>query len=796
MKKIILLLLLTFSLTLSQTTIPKYEMRGVWIASLGIDWPSNTGTTTTVMNEQKNQLQTILNSHRSYGLNAVYFHIRPLCDAAYKSSIEPWSRFITGQQGAAPTDPTYDPLQFAIEESHKRGMELHAWLNPYRALQTTGSVSSLSPNHVINTHPEWIIKCNGTEYRFLNPGLPEVRNYVTSIVMDIARRYNVDGIHFDDYFYPYSEYGAFNDDAAFQLYPNGFTDKASWRKNNVNLLLKMINDSLKAVKPYVKFGVSPSGNPSVNNSIFITPADWLKGAYRDVNGILQQGDPYIDYIMPQLYWVSYNNQLGNWSGTTFLNGRDLYIGLPAYRYVESGWSPGEISWEMKTNRSTPTIKGGVFFSSRSLISNLAGCNDSLEYNYHSQPSVTPKMAWLPGSNTQPNAPTNLRYEYNLSTSNYELLWDKPTATLNGDTAVSYLVYRFTSAQGNVNEQKNIFGHTGVEFLEPTYARFSVTEGNYYGVTAFDRYSNESSLSNIIMFDTTGLIPGSPNLLTPANGANNLTSTTTLSWAAVPNSLRYRVQIATDPLFTDIIYDLREYRSTSAVFSKIAASSTYYWRVRAYGFGGGGEYSAIHTFKSGIPSTPTLLEPTHANLNVPLNPTFKWTSIDNAANYKFQLATNSNFSTGVIKDTTINDTTIYVENLEPLKNHFWRVAASNPIGTSAWTQYFGFKTGTTIVGTDEENVNPANFKLDQNYPNPFNPSTLINYEVPAAGLIRLSVFDVMGREVAELVNEMKTPGKYSVEFNTSAYGENFSSGVYFVELRSGTFRSVKKLMFLK
>jgi uncharacterized lipoprotein YddW (UPF0748 family) len=796
MKKTLLLLFVTFSIISAQTTIPKYEMRGVWIASLGIDWPSSTGTTISVMNAQKTQLQTILDSHRSYGLNSVFFHIRPLCDAAYKSSIEPWSRFITGQQGAAPADPTYDPLQFAIEESHKRGMELHAWLNPYRALQTTGSVSSLSPNHVINTHPEWIIKCNGTEYRFLNPGLPAVRNYVTSIVMDIVRRYNVDGIHFDDYFYPYTEYGAFNDDAAFQLYPNGFTDKSAWRKNNVNLLLKMIDDSLKAVKPYVKFGVSPSGNPSVNNSIFCSPADWLKGDYRDTTGVLHTGAPYIDYIMPQLYWVAYNNQLGNWSGTTFLNGRDLYIGLPAYRYVESGWSPGEISWELKTNRTVSTIKGGVFFSSKSLVNNLAGCNDSLEYNYYTQPSVTPKMAWLPGSNTQLNPPTNLRYQYNLSNNSYELQWDKPTATVNGDTAVSYLVYRFTTSQGNVNEQKNIFGQTGVEFLDPNYAKFSVTEGNYYGVTAFDRYSNESVLSNVILFDTSGLVPGTPGLLTPANGANNLTSTTTLSWSAVPNTLRYRVQVATDPSFTEIIYDLREYRGTSAVFARIAVGNTYYWRVQAFSYGGSGEFSTVHTFKSGIPFTPVLLEPTHANLNVPLNPTFKWTSIDNATSYKFQLATNSNFTTGVIKDTSLSDTTIYVENLEPLKNHFWRVAAFNSIGTSAWTQYFGFKTGTTVVGTDETDPFPSQYKLDQNYPNPFNPSTVISYEVPQTDRVTLKVFDVMGREVALLVDEVRSPGKYSIEFNTNSYNENFSSGVYFVELRSGTFRSVKKLMFLK
>lgn len=796
MKKIFLLISLITTLLTAQTTIPKYELRGVWMASLGIDWPSSTGTTTSVINAQKTQLQSLFDAHRASGNNSIFFHVRPLCDAVYKSSIEPWSRFLTGQQGAAPADPNYDPLQFAIEEAHKRGMELHAWLNPYRALQTSGSVSSLASNHVINTHPEWIIKCNGSEYRFLNPGLPAVRNYVTSIVMDIVRRYNVDGIHFDDYFYPYAEYGTFNDDATFALYPNGFTDKAAWRKNNVNLLLKMLNDSIKTVAPYVKFGVSPSGNPSVNSSIFITPADWLKGEYRDANGVLQQGPAYIDYIMPQLYWVSYNNQLGNWSGTTFLNGRDLYIGLPAYRYVESGWSPSEIAWEMKTNRTTPTIKGGVFFSSRSLTSNLAGCVDSLKYNYYSQPSIPPKMNWLPGGNGKPNAPTNLRFEYNLSNDSYTLNWDKPTPSTTGDTAVSYLVYRFTSPSGDINEQKNIFGHTGVEFLDPTYAKFSVTEGNYYGVTAFDRYSNESVLSNVILFDTVGLTPAKPSLLTPADGVNNLTSSTTLSWSLVPKALRYRVQVATDPNFTNIVYDLREYRGTSAVFNKITASTTYYWRVKAYSYGGGGEYSVVRTFKSGIPAAPTLISPPHATLDVPLNPTLKWSSIDNATSYKLQLGTNSNFTTGVVVDTTVSDTTIYVQNLDPQKTYFWRVAAFNSIGTSAWTSFFGFKTGNTTVNVDESNAIPYQFRLEQNYPNPFNPSTIINFEVPTADKVELKIFDVTGREVAVLANETKSPGRYTVEFNTSNYNENFSSGVYFAELKCGALRTVKKLMFVK
>ena len=499
MKNLLTLLLLFFISTnlFSQFNSPKRELRGVWIAALGIDWPSSQGTSSTVIQNQKNQLTGIFDSHRSYGLNAIFLHMRPLCDALYKSNIEPWSHYITGTQGTPPSDPNYDPLTFAIEEAHKRGMELHAWLNPYRAESQYGS--PVSAYHVINMHPEWIIKCNGSEYRFLNPGLPEVREYVVQIVMDIVNRYNVDGIHFDDYFYPYQEYGTFNDDATFTMYPNGFTDKAAWRKNNVNLLLKMINDSLEVLKPWVKFGISPSGNPAVNTSIYCDPAAWLKGNYIDSTGTAYSGVPYIDYIMPQLYWSRYNGLLGSWTSTSFLNGRHLYVGQGAYRYGSSAMSDDEAAWEIVTNRSTSSVRGGVYFSSKSLTNNLGYCNDTLKYHYYTHPAITPKMEWIEGGIKKPNVPTNLRFEINASTGKNEMHWDKPAPTLNGDTAFAYVIYRIENSQPEIEDSTNIFGLTGTTFLSSNDSRYSVTKGNYYAVTAIDRYSNESEISNIRVF---------------------------------------------------------------------------------------------------------------------------------------------------------------------------------------------------------------------------------------------------------------------------------------------------------
>ena len=545
LKKIIILLCF-FSLTaFGQFESPKREMRGVWIATVtDIDWPYVQGTSSMDISNQKNQLITILNSHKSYGLNAVFFQVRTICDALYKSSYEPWSNYLTGTQGTAPSDTSYDPLQFAIQEAHKRGMELHAWINPYRAELSGGS--PVSANHVINQHPDWIIKCSSTQYRFLNPGLPEVRNYVTKIVMDIVRRYDVDGIHFDDYFYPYTEYGSFNDDSTFANYSNGFTDRAAWGKNNVDLLVKMINDSIKAVKPWIKFGISPSGNPSVNSTIYVDPAAWLAGTYTDTHGTAQSGEPYIDYILPQLYWEHYNNLLGVWDSPSFLHGRHLYTGQAAYRYTE--FSPGELSWEISTDRGTSTVSGSVLYNSNSVTRNLGNCNDTLEYRYFAHPAITPKMAWLDNSNDKPNAPANVRFELNPTTWKYELNWDKPAPSVNGDTAFIYVVYRSASNPPNINDSTNIFGITGLTYLSSDYSKYSVTKGQYYAVTAIDRYSNESSESNAATLNLLTLIPGKPSLLTPVNLSSNLSTSANLTWSGDTNTVRYMVEVSQDSTF--------------------------------------------------------------------------------------------------------------------------------------------------------------------------------------------------------------------------------------------------------
>ena len=234
---IILIIIVLFTFNYSQSNNPKREFRGAWIATvLNLDWPSSPYLTT---EQQKKQLLDILDGLQEAGINAVVFQIRSECDAMYQSSIEPWSYWLTGQQGKAP-NPFYDPLKFAVEEAHKRGMELHAWMNPYRAVRSAGNYTN-STNHVSQQHPEWILQFGNL--KILDPGLPQVRNYVTSIIIDLVSRYDVDGIHFDDYFY---QQGITTEDAnTFQNYSRGFTNLGDWRRDNVNLLVKQIYDSIQ-----------------------------------------------------------------------------------------------------------------------------------------------------------------------------------------------------------------------------------------------------------------------------------------------------------------------------------------------------------------------------------------------------------------------------------------------------------------------------------------------------------------------------------------------------------------------
>ncbi len=479
----------------SQSIPPKREFRSVWIATVtNIDWPSSKTLTPAA---QRSEYINILNRHKSNGMNAVVTQIRPSCDAFYQSSIEPWSEWLTGTQGVAP-NPFYDPLIFMIDEAHKRGMEFHAWFNPYRAV-VNKNTSSVSSNHISVTRPEWIREYGNL--KLLDPGLPQVRDYVTRVIMDVVRRYDIDGVHFDDYFYPYPQSGlVFQDSATFANYPNGFTNKDDWRRNNINLLIKMISDSIKAVKPHVKFGISPFGiwrNISSDPRGSATSGfESYSGIYADSRKWVQEG--WLDYINPQIYWnigysvAAYDVLVAWWANNSF--GKHFYTGNAAYKIGSSSpsaWlNPSEMPNQIRLNRNNVVVKGMNFFSSKSITNNLLGIQDSLRNNLFKFPALVPEMKWI--DSIPPLPVTNLSAVRNQN--GVLLTWQKPADS----TAKRFVIYRFDdSISININDPRNILVITyndTTSYLD-TKAIAANTQSVTYVVTSLDRLQNESIVNS-------------------------------------------------------------------------------------------------------------------------------------------------------------------------------------------------------------------------------------------------------------------------------------------------------------
>lgn len=391
--------------TKAQVSSPNFEFRGVWVASVdNIDWPSKK---TLSVSEQKAEYIKLLEMHRKNGMNAVVVQIRPAGDALYPSQYEPWSEFLTGTQGLPPT-PFYDPLAFMIEETHKRGMEFHAWLNPYRAVFNLNK-SSIAPTHLTKIHPEWFLVYGDKKY--FNPGLPEVRQHLARVVKDMVSRYDLDAIHMDDYFYPYRIAGKeFPDQKDYLKYGKGM-DKEDWRRSNCDSIILLIHNIVRKVNPHVKFGISPFGvwrNKSKDAMGSDTKAGQTNydDLYADILLWLQKG--WIDYVVPQLYWerghklADYDELLNWWNEHSY--GRQLYIGQGIYRAgSNTAWkNTNEIPDQIKELRKYLTTQGSVYFSSKTFEKNPNGWNDSLQNHYYHYPALVPPMPWI--SNAIPTQP--------------------------------------------------------------------------------------------------------------------------------------------------------------------------------------------------------------------------------------------------------------------------------------------------------------------------------------------------------------------------------------------------------
>ena len=386
---------------------PNYEFRGVWMATVdNIDWPKKNQFN---VDSQKQEYIRQLDMHQRNGMNAIVMQVRPAADAFYPSPYEPWSQWLTGTQGKPPV-PYYDPMEFTIAEAHKRGFEYHAWCNPYRANFRIGK-ASIAPAHITKIHPEWFLAYGGTLY--FDPGYKEAQAWVVNVIKDIVERYDIDGLHMDDYFYPYRIAGKeFPDTASYRKYGNGMT-KDDWRRSNVDSIIYKLSAVIKQTKPWVKFGISPFGvwrNQSQDPEGSATKAGQTNydDLYADILLWLKNG--WIDYVTPQIYWeighklAPYEVILDWWSKHTY--GRHLYIGEGVYRAVENpnaAWrDKTQLPRQIELMRNTPNVKGAIYFSSTSFDSNPNGWNDSLRNNYYNKPALIPPMEWLP---TKPQGAT-------------------------------------------------------------------------------------------------------------------------------------------------------------------------------------------------------------------------------------------------------------------------------------------------------------------------------------------------------------------------------------------------------
>jgi uncharacterized lipoprotein YddW (UPF0748 family) len=397
MKKTASVLVIILS-TLFSLQAQQPEFRAAWIATVdNIDWPSKGNFNA---NDQKAEFIRIIDMHKRNGMNALVVQIRPATDAFYPSPYEPWSEWLTGKQGRPPA-PYYDPLDFMIKETHKRGMEFHAWLNPYRAVFKIGQ-SSISPSHISRKHPEWFLTYG--DKRYFDPGHKSAQNFVVNVVRDVVRRYEVDAIHFDDYFYPYRIANKeFPDEASYRRHGNGLS-KDDWRRSNVDSIILQLNRAIKEINPKCKFGISPFGvwrnadKDSANGSQTKAGQTNYDDLYADILLWLRNG--WIDYVAPQLYWefehklAPYQILLDWWSKNTF--GRHCYIGLGIYRAnSNAAWKDKtQLPRQIETLRQTPNIHGMIFFSSKNFQSNPNGWSDSLRYQYFKEPAPIPEMDWL------------------------------------------------------------------------------------------------------------------------------------------------------------------------------------------------------------------------------------------------------------------------------------------------------------------------------------------------------------------------------------------------------------------
>jgi uncharacterized lipoprotein YddW (UPF0748 family) len=505
----------TGSACVTNPATPKRQLRAMWIASVtNIDWPTKASWSAPDRVEaQKREYREWLDLAQRLNHNAVVVQVRPTADAFWPSPYEPWSEYLTGVRGQ---DPGWDPLAFLVDEAHKRNLEFHAWFNPYRVSMPDGAgadIDKLAPNHPVRQHRDWAVAypVNAAGSRlYYNPGIPEVRQFVQTAILDAVQHYDIDAVHFDDYFYPYPAAGQdFGDDATYAQYGAGFASKADWRRHNIDLLVQEMGQKIKAVKPWVKFGISPFGiwrnkasDPLGSDT---NGTQSYEANFADTRKWVKQ--EWIDYIVPQVYWnigfavADYAKLVAWWSDVVAGTRVQLYIGQADYKISAAGqpaawFDPAEMSKHLTYNQGY-LVSGNVHFSAKDVKANRLGATDIYAAEHYSRPALVPAMPHLPSEPLTFPVITGAHRDVAGATT---LTW-RPTADNVGPfgTAASYAVYRLDGvdpvpgACGFADASHLVATVRATDGEDQLYVDTTAEPGQQYTyfVTAVDRLWNES-----------------------------------------------------------------------------------------------------------------------------------------------------------------------------------------------------------------------------------------------------------------------------------------------------------------
>ena len=563
---------------------PKREMRATWLTTVvNIDWPLST---TKGEAAQKKELTTMLDACVKFKMNTVMFHIRPACDALYKSSYEPWSSYLNNGRGV---DPGWDPLQFCIEECHKRGMACHGWINPYRYNNRGGSDSNhrdwtgnndTTKLNYKHTHPEWLLYYKSDIV--LDPALPEVREQIKKVVGDIINNYDLDGLLMDDYFYPYG--GTSNQDAAsVAKYKPADMNVGDWRRQNVNMMIKEVYDTIQAVKPWVTFGVSPFGIWTTDSSVArkrgITLPSGISGGnmyaeiYCDPVAWLEEGT--VDYISPQLYWKigggqDYKKLSRWWANLCNRFGKHFYSSMALYKYEDGTFDATEIRNQSVYNRVvTDNAPGAIWYNTR------AWCNSAkLRVNITKEGAEFHDLALPPAINWKPTKERTM--VENLTISGQKLSWTHAEA--NELHFAIYAVPNDSASNEHVYSRSDML--VGVSYTTEFALPAEVSTSTHkIAVSVLDKYNNEYALR--VMGENLREAVAAKNLV-PATGANKALPFR-FRWDAVAGADSYIIQFAKDADMQQIVF-AQELTETSFVTTNrlnldYLPLGEYYWRVK-------------------------------------------------------------------------------------------------------------------------------------------------------------------------------------------------------------------------